>query len=140
MWRRGDKNSVKPFKNQKGMGVLDALFVCILVSLLIGTVIPYYKKLAQDAREMALQTGLLSIRKALDLHQALQGGYPTDLKSLVNKRYVVSAREDTFFSGEYLRAQTMDAEGDLLDPFGNRYQYNIKTGKVSSGTKGYETW
>lgn len=121
-------------------GSLDTLLVCILVSILIGTVIPYYQKIQQDAKEAVLMSGLVNIRKGIELYTALQGRYPSDLKDLINARYVIPVREDTFFSGEYLRSQSVDAEGNLLDPFGHRYLYNPKNGIVTSGTEGYQTW
>jgi type II secretory pathway pseudopilin PulG len=122
------------------LGIFDTLLVCILVSILIGTVIPYYQQLAREAKETALQTGLANIRKGIDLYRVLQGRLPADLKSLVHARYIIPAREDTFFSGEYLRSQATDSTGNLVDPFGNQYRYNPLKGTVSSGTEGYETW
>lgn len=87
-----------------------------------------------------MQTGLANIRKGIELYQVLEGRNPADLKSLVHKRYVIATRQDTFFSGEYLRAQAQDKEGNLLDPFGNRYRYDSKNGTVAPETKGYEKW
>lgn len=127
-------------RNQKGAGILETLLVCILMSILIGMVIPYYQRLAQEAKEAALQTSLSQIRKGVELYSVLQGHFPTDLKSLVNARYVIPVRENTFFSGEYLRKQVLDDEGNLLDPFGNRYRYKPKNGTVNSETEGYENW
>jgi|SRR3569832_1340695 len=141
MWLKEEgKTIASPLQNQKGLGIFDTLLVCILISISIGMVIPYYQKLAQDAREAALKTGLGNIRKGIELYQVLQGHNPSDLKSLVGMRYLVPIREDTFFSGEYLGAQAKNGEGDLVDPFGNRYQYDRRNGTVISGTKEYEKW
>jgi len=129
-----------PIRNQRGAGIFEILLVCILISLLVGMVIPYYQRLAQKAREVTLQSGLIQIRKGVELYRVLQGHYPSDLKSLVHARYLIPIQEGTFFSGEYLNQQTMDAEGNLLDPFGNSYRYNNKDGTVSSSTKEYEKW
>ncbi|MFY9269743.1 MAG: type II secretion system protein GspG [Candidatus Manganitrophaceae bacterium] len=134
------KWSTRPTRNQKGAGTLETLLVCILVGILVGAVIPYYQKLQRDMKEATLQTGLANIRKGIELYHLFQGRYPSDLKVLVNTRYLIPIREDTFFSGEYLRNQTVDSEGDLLDPFGNRYRYDLKSGSVRSGTEGYKTW
>lgn len=141
MWSKGEDKAIVPLlRNEKGLGILDTLFVCILVSILIGTVFPYYQTLAQEARESALQTGLANIRKGVELYHVLQGDYPENLKDLVRKRYLIAAGQKAFFSGEYLQAQAQDPEGNLLDPFGNRYLYDKKNGIVASGTKGYEKW
>lgn len=143
MWSKEEGRATTSSKfivNQRGQGILDTLLVCILVSILIGTVIPYYQGLAQEAREAALQVGLVNIRKGVELYQALQGHYPPDLKNLMHTQFIIPAREDTFFSGEYLRHRATDPTGNLLDPFGNRYQYDPSRGTVVSGTKGYESW
>lgn len=143
MWLKEEVRSTAGSRfivNQRGQGILDTLLVCILVGILIGTVIPYYQRLAQEAREAALQMGLVNIRKGVELYQVIQGHYPPDLKSLVHVQFIIPAREDTFFSGEYLRHRATDRAGNLLDPFGNRYQYDPSKGTVVSGTKGYESW
>lgn len=127
-------------RNQKGAGVLETLLVCTLVSILIGMVIPYYQRLAQEAKEVTLQSSLVNIRKSIELYRALKGKYPPNLESLVTQQYVIPVRGDTFISGEYLRSQAIDAEGKLLDSFGNRYKYSSWSGGVASGTKGYEKW
>lgn len=127
-------------QSQKGAGILDTLLVCILVSILIGIVIPYHYRMTQKAKETALQVGLNQIRKGVELHYVLQGRFPKNLKSLIHARYVVPVRDDTFFSGEYLRAQVVDQQGNLLDPFGNQYRYNPNSGAVVSETEGYEHW
>lgn len=89
---------------------------------------------------MVLRTGLNQIRKGVELYVLLQGHFPADLKSLVHARYVVPIRDDTFFSDDYLRAQAVDAEGYPVDPFGARYRYDPKEGKLASGSRGYESW
>lgn len=139
MWPRGE-GKPSPIRNEKGLGILDTLLVCILVGILIGIVIPYYQKVQQNAKEIALRAGLGNIRKGIELYAALQGHYPSDLKALVHTRYVIPVREDTFFSGEYLREQAVDIEGNLLDPFGQHYRYDPKSGTVTAGADEYQSW
>ena len=127
-------------KNKKGSAVFETLLVCILIGVVIGAVFPYFHRATNEAREVALRSGLNNIRKGVQLYHFLNRDYPTDLRSLVHQQYVAPARDDTFFKGEYLSEQTLDSEGNLLDPFQNPYQYDRKRGKVVSGTKDYETW
>jgi len=127
-------------RSQSGKGVLDTLLVCILVGIVIGVIFPYYHGTVKEAREVALRAGLVSIRKTIQLYYFTEHRYPPDLRSLVQKRLVLPAREDTFFKDEYLSAVTADPDGHLLDPFGNRYRYDPRNGRISSGTLGYETW
>lgn len=125
--------------NQKGFTSLETLFVCIMVGLLIVVAIPYYQRLALEAKEVTLRATLVNIRGGIELYQVLQQHYPADLKSLVHKKYLLPVR-DEIISGEYLMAQAVDADGNLLDPFGNRYRYDPLTGRAASSTKGYESW
>ncbi|NKE72722.1 hypothetical protein [Candidatus Manganitrophus noduliformans] len=110
-----------------------------MVGGLIGIAMPYYQKLALEAKEVTLKTGLVNIRSGIVLYQALQRHYPTDLKSLVREKYILPVN-DKIISREYLIAQSVDTEGNLLDPFGNHYRYDPVTGQVASSTEGYESW
>lgn len=125
--------------NQKGFTTLETLFVCIIIGILIGFAWPYYLRLEREAKEVTLRTGLVNIRSGIVLYQALEQHYPADLRSLVHRKYLLPVR-DEIISGEYLLAQAVDGEGNLLDPFGNRYRYNSVSGHVVSSTKGYESW
>jgi Tfp pilus assembly protein PilE len=125
--------------NQKGFTSLETLFVCIIIGLFIGIAVPYYERVALEAKEVTLRIGLVNIRSGIRLYYALQEHYPADLKSLIHKKYLLPV-QDGIISGEYLTAQSVDSEGNLLDPFGNRYQYNPVSGHVVSSTKGYEIW
>lgn len=127
-------------RGEEGKGSLDTLLVCILAGIVIGVIFPYYYMTVQVAKEVALQAGLVNIRKTIQLYHFMEHQYPPDLGSLVKKRLVLPSREDTFFKEEYLSSVTADPEGHLLDSFGSRYRYDPRSGKVSSGTPGYETW
>src|SRR5579884_1647772 len=104
MWLKEEARSklLGSMDNQNGLGILDTILVCILMSILVGTAIPYYQKLERDAKGATLRAGLENIRKGIELYHALEGHYPTDLNVLIRARYVIPVREDTFFSGEYL--------------------------------------
>lgn len=124
----------------KGLGIIDTLIVLVLISIMIGVVIPRYLGIAEEARETALQSGLLNIRMAIRVYRMVNERYPEDLKALVNKRFILTVREDTIFTQEYLRTLAVDEEGYPLDPFGNRYRYDPMSGYVASATEGYENW
>lgn len=125
--------------NQKGFTSLETLFVCIIIGLFIGIAIPYYQRVALEAKKVTLKAGLVNIRSAIGLYHALEQNYPADLKNLVHEKYVLPVN-GKIISTEYLMAQSIDAEGNLLDSFGNRYRYDRLTGQVASSTEGYESW
>jgi type II secretory pathway pseudopilin PulG len=131
---------MQKWTGEKGLGIIDTLIVLVLISILIGVVIPKYQRMADEARETALKMGLQNIRMAIRVYHMVNQGYPADLKDLVNKRFILPVREDTIFSQEYLRTLAMDADGYPLDPYGNRYRYDSISGHVASITEGYENW
>jgi type II secretory pathway pseudopilin PulG len=129
-------------KNQRpsGLTIFDTLLVCILATGMMAVFMTYYGRMVQEAKETALKTSLASIRLSIHLYHTLNGRYPKDLEELLTKRFLVPTKEGTIFSGQYLKAQTLDSYGHLIDSFGQQYQYNPAGGKVSSGTVGYENW
>lgn len=126
--------------NEKGLGIIETIIVCLLIAIFFVVLIPRYERVARDARETALRMGLTNIRSSIQLYVMLNNRPPESLKELLGKRYLVPTKEGTIFTDQYLRALAMDKDGYPIDPFGNRYSYEPKYGKISSTTKGYERW
>ena len=131
---------MRSLKEEKGLGIIDTLIVLVIISILMGVVIPKYQGIAHEARETALKSGLLNIRMAVRVYKMVNNRYPDDLLQLVNKRYLIEVRKDTIFTQEYLRSLAVDGEGYPLDPYDNRYRYDPVSGYVASTTEGYENW
>lgn len=126
--------------NEKGLGIIETIIVCSLIAIFFVVLIPRYERTARDAREAALRMGLANIRSSIQLYTLMNNKTPADLKELLGKRYLIPTKEGTIFTDQYLRASALDNEGYPIDPFGNRYSYEPKYGKISSQTKGYEGW
>ena len=126
--------------DEKGLGIIETIIVCLLVAVMFGTLIPRYQRTAREARETALRMGLTSMRTSIQLYVLLNNKPPEGLKELLGKRYIIPTKEGTIFTDQYLRGLAMDSEGYPIDPFGNRYSYEPKEGRVSSTTKRYEKW
>lgn len=127
-------------RGEQGLGIIDTLIVVVLISILIGVVIPKYQRMAQEAREAVLQVSLGNIRKGIQLYVLTKKEIPPDLQVLIREQVVIPMASGTIFSDTYLNSVTMDSEGYPLDPFGNRFGYLPATGQVFSTTKGYEKW
>ncbi|MEO5657583.1 MAG: hypothetical protein ABIO65_04135 [Nitrospiria bacterium] len=136
----GEGDGAVVWRAKHGKTALDAAIVCVLVVGLAAAMMTYFDYLARQARETALRMGLGNIRMSVRLYQALKERYPKDVKELLTTGYVIPAKEDTIFSDRYLDAQALDADGYPVDPFGHRYEYDPRQGRVSSSTKGYEQW
>jgi Tfp pilus assembly protein PilE len=128
------------FRDERGGWALETLFICVLVGILMGILIPSHQRISLEAKEIILKANLLNIRKSIELYHALHARYPDNLRVLVRESYKIPVEEDTFLSGEYLSAQALGPNGNLLDPFGMQYRYENKGGSVHSAGQGYETW
>ena len=135
------------FKYAKGLTVIDALISLCMIGILIGVVIPKYQRVAREAQEAALKMGLTNIRTSIRLFQILNERNPRSLKELIENDVLLPARIGSdptsgpiFLDEKYLVKQAQDAEGHLVDAFGNRYAYDPVLGKVKASTKGYESW
>jgi len=131
---------MRKLSGERGLGIIDTLIALVLISIMIGVLIPRYQRLAQEAQETALKIGLGNIRKGIMAYVLINQRLPTDLRNLLKERIILPVREDTIFTTEYLRTLALDPEGFPVDSFGNRYAYDSKTGRVNSTTQGYETW
>ena len=92
-----------------------------------------------------MKAELRSIRTAVNAYRAQHGNRrPESLRVLSTEKYIIRKAEKTPEAGpaggNYLRVSALDDEGYPVDPFGNRYRYDPKTGDVGSGTEGYESW
>jgi type II secretory pathway pseudopilin PulG len=135
------------FKNNQGLTIIETLITLCLIGILIGIVVPKYQKVAHEAQEAALRMGLANIRTSIKLFRVLNERNPGSLRELVEKDVLLPVRSGTdlssgpvFFNEKYLLPQARDAEGHLMDAFGNRYAYDPVRGEVKASTKGYERW
>ena len=135
------------FTDVNGLTVIDALVSLCLIGILIGVVIPQYQRVAREAQEAALKMGLTNIRTSIRLFRMLNERNPRSLKELIEDDVLFPARSgkkpdsgSIFLDEKYLVKQAQDAEGHLVDAFGNRYAYDPVRGEVRTSTKGYESW
>jgi len=126
---------------QQGRTLLESLLVLIMVAFFLLIAVEKFWTSAYMAREAALNIELANIRRAVNLYIITKGKLPESLKQLV-KEQIVIPKHDVLVRMEwpYIQNMSLDNEGYPLDPFGNRFVYDAKSGKVKSGTKGYEMW
>jgi competence protein ComGC len=135
------------FKDAKGLTIIDALISLCLIGVLVGVFIPNYLRLAHEARETALKMELANIRTSIRLFRMLNERNPGSLRELIKNDVLLPARigkdpysGPIFFNEKYLVAQAQDAQGRLVDAFGNLYAYDPVRGEVKATTKGCENW
>ncbi|MDH4163666.1 MAG: hypothetical protein OEW15_13400 [Nitrospirota bacterium] len=130
----------------KGLTTLDTVITLCLIGILIGVVIPRYQRLAREAQETALKAELVNIRTSIELFRLLNGRNPRSLRELIEKNVMLPARigpdayTGSFFKQKYLMPHAIDEERNVLDAFGNRFEYEPYKGEVRTTTKGFEKW
>ncbi len=142
-----DYNAAGKNARQKGLTTVEAVVSLCLIGILIGVIIPKYKRMAHAAQETALKTGLTNIRTSIKLFKLLNGRNPRSLNELIEQNVMLPARigkgpysGPVFFNQKYLKMEAVDTQGYLLDPFGNHYTYDAILGEVKSSTEGYDAW
>ncbi len=132
--------------NERGRTLFEALLALILVSVFLLIAADRYASSVRRVKEVALTVELNTMRSAINYFAIINGRLPESLKELTAKDILVTKKDVTgkdytvMIIGKYVESMSTDAEGYPADPFGNRYQYDPKTGLVRSGTSGYERW
>lgn len=105
-------------------------FIAILIVLLVG----FVHKTNTEAKEMVLRSQLTALRNSVNMFKIVKEKYPSTLGDLVSVEYKTEINSAELFGQSFLDKRL------LLDPFGNSFGYDPKTGAVSSQTCGYEDW
>ncbi len=114
--------------NSKAYSILELAASFIIIFILIGGFGIFASKVLTNAREVALRNELYNLRLSLELYRVHNRADPEELASLYSvKEYFVLINR-------------FDRERRLLDPFGNKYYYNSKTGIIKSSTTRYKGW
>lgn len=114
--------------------------VILLVVIVAAVVVAFgiYSARGKTQRSELMMSELEQIRSSIITYKTLNKSNPPDLVSLTKMTY-------TFAPGEeprpYLTKDiSTNAKGELVDPFGNPYNYNEAKGWVYSSTKEYKNW
>lgn len=139
-------------RREAGAAAFNTLATCILVAILISSGMSYYFRAIRLAREVALRYELANIRTAIVLFTLRNRRFPGSLHELVQRDYLlpdaehpasearVGAGSRAIFRRSYLEANSVDARGQVLDPFGKPYRYDPQRGRVASAEKRYRQW
>ncbi len=142
----GADGMARTIAKASGFTALDAAITLCLIGILMGVVIPRYERVAKAARETALRTELTNIRTGIKLFRLLNRRNPVSLKEMVERNVILPGRiggdpfTSSIYEQKYLMHNAVDEEGNILDSFGNKFEYDPKTGGVRTTTEGYEAW
>jgi len=92
------------------------------------------------AKEVALRNELGYIRMAIEHYRIVNSEYPQELKDLMQEYLPDKVVVNIITTQAYLKPVRVSQEGELLDPFRNKYFYDSNSGRVWSSSKGFEGW
>jgi general secretion pathway protein G len=128
------------FDHKSGRTVFETVIILSLLGILLVVAINRFLKHERAAKETILHGELANIRTSIRLYEVINGKFPESLEELTKGEYLQAYDEDTVIKGKYLKMKAVDESGVPLDPFGNKYGYDKKTGKIKCLTRGYEGW
>ena len=132
-------------RREEGRTVYETLLVVALVSVLMVVAIEQYSASERLLKEAALTMELSNLRSAVTHYVILEKKLPESLANLTKTDISIPQKELSgeyriVIVGKYVETASVDADGWPLDPFGARYGYDKSTGRVWSGSPGYERW
>ena len=129
-----EQNIVGPKKKRAKYEVI-VLVVVIVAAVIVGYGV--YSARAKAEKSKLMISELEQVRSAIITYKTLNKTNPPDLTSLTKMTY-------TFAPGErpktYLANIPTNKKGQLIDPFGNPYKYELDNGWVYSTTANYKGW
>ncbi len=143
--------------DNKGRTVLETVMALMIIGILLFGALAYIQKASKIAKEYALMSEISNIRSSSMVYMAVNKRFPESLEQLVREKVMVpfndpEAMEELedmgiamkgggiTISRSYLEKVSVDEDGNILDPFGNPYDYDPDTGMVRSPTPGYGNW
>lgn len=127
-------------RNERGRSLWENLVIGVIVVGMIYVAVLYYHKAALQIRVHVLRSDMRNMRLGITLYFYKNGNLPEDIRELEKKEVIEYTAVGELIKQEYVKLITKDEEGYPLDPFGNKYHYNPKTGMVHPTTPGYENW
>ena len=118
---------------RRGVTGVEAAIVTGLIGAFLGVAVLYEHQVLRQARELALQADLQSLRAGIKFFEAQRGHLPRALDdALVQPFGALSARGGG--------SSPRNRAGALVDAFEHPYRYDARTGEVISTTPGYQEW
>jgi type II secretory pathway pseudopilin PulG len=135
IFKVGKLQKLKGGDIMSGKRKLEIVIVVAVVIVALGILGVRRSMSTRTAREIALMDELRAVRTAVTLYLEVNKAYPPNLKVLTSNSFTLGSKNVT-----YLTNVETDAEGSPVDAFGNKFNYDPTTGKVTSVQKGYEEW
>ncbi|MFH0799883.1 MAG: type II secretion system protein GspG [Pseudomonadota bacterium] len=113
----------------------ETVIVALVVGLSLVLGIGLYSGRARIQKSNLLIQELAMLRSSVTVYKMLNGKNPESLEELAASTYKVDS-----MPRPYIDRLPRSQNGGVVDPFGNPYRYDIKSGWVCSGTPEFARW
>ncbi len=141
------------YRKKNGGTTVETIAILILLFIFLIIAINQFMQNTVVTKESLLRGELVNIRMSIKLYKLLNSEYPESLQTLTDSGFIqpyytingINIKDKELkpaiaIKDKYLSNTAVDDAGVPLDPFGNNYSYDKKTGEINSLTKGYESW
>jgi type II secretory pathway pseudopilin PulG len=129
-----------PLPSERGRGLWETLILAAVIGCICYAIIFSVRQLSNQAKVKVLEADMRNMRLGLDLYLYQKGKYPEDIRVLERDKFIEYTAAGKIIKKSYVELITKDEEGYPIDPFGNRYHYDAKTGIVHPTSPGYKDW
>lgn len=126
--------------NRRSLTIFELLLVVCIIMVLWGSFAICFNTLARVSQETALRYELSSLRSAIQYYRIVNNRLPGDLKELAQKVLTLEKSYGISKKRIFVDEARTDTDGDLIDPFFTKYNYDSTVGRIYSQTAGYENW
>ena len=105
--------------DKKAFSPIEEIIVLVMLAVFIGVLYHRYSAIELKAKTEVTKVDLYNLKLAVELFKVKNGNYPDNLTQL----YKSGLLENTLQKSKF-------ANNKIIDPFGNAYVYDNKTGKV----------
>ncbi len=118
-------------KKERGFSPVEMIIALVIITLFISVLAYKYYNLSLEGNISVAKTEIKTLRTMVKFFRFKYNRYPKNLKELADKRMLAINGKDGI-KREY------EHKGKLLDPFGNYYIYDNRTGKITFSKKTIE--
>ncbi len=105
--------------DKEAFSPIEEIIVLVMIAVFIGVLYHKYSVMELKAKTEVTKVDLYNLNLAVELFKVKNGNYPGDLTQL----YKSGLLENTLQKSKF-------ADNKIIDPFGNAYVYDNKTGRV----------
>ena len=114
---------------KRKVSYFEFLLVVLIISIVISAIYKRYNYVEFQAKKELLKIDLRNINLAVQIFKFKYGRFPKDLYELKEKDCLVIGNSKIISQESFFKNRK------LMDPFGNYYIYDNKTGKVKLSEK-----